>query len=124
SGQGAGKPPRGPDYNGPGRVPGAPAGRPAGQAEGPGQRRSRNARCTPLAVLLVISGTAVADEGDAPKDQPAMLKLRTRRKDDSVEVRADKDKTLFVVKSPFGISQVVIERQEDTCRRPWCCGCT
>jgi hypothetical protein len=31
-----------------------------------------------------------------------------------VEVRADKDKTVFSVKSPFGISQAVIERQEDT----------
>jgi hypothetical protein len=31
-----------------------------------------------------------------------------------VEVHADKDKTLFSVKSPFGISQAVIERQEDT----------
>jgi hypothetical protein len=67
----------------------------------------------PLAVLLVISGTAVADDGDAPKDQPAMFKITTKRKDDSVEVRADKDKTLFTVKSPFGISQAVIERVEE-----------
>ena len=55
----------------------------------------------PLAVLLVISGTAVADEGDAPQDQPAMFKITTKRKDDSVAVRADKDKA-------------VIERQEGT----------
>jgi hypothetical protein len=68
----------------------------------------------PLAVLLVISGTALAGDGDAPKDQPAKFKITTKRKDDSVEVRAYKDKTLFSVKSPFGIGQEVIERQEDT----------
>jgi hypothetical protein len=68
----------------------------------------------PLAVLLVICGIALADDGDAPKDQPAKFKITTRRKDDTVEVRADMDKTLFTVKSPFGISQAVIERQEAT----------
>jgi hypothetical protein len=67
----------------------------------------------PLAVLLVISGIAWADEGDAPKDQPAKFKFTTRRKDDSVEVRADKDTSVVTVQSPFGISQAVIERQED-----------
>jgi hypothetical protein len=30
-----------------------------------------------------------------------------------VEVQADKDRTVFVVKSPFGISRAVIERLED-----------
>jgi hypothetical protein len=67
-----------------------------------------------LAVFLVLSGIAVAGHGDTPSDQPARFKITTRRKDDSVEVRADKDRTLFSVKSPFGISQAVIERQEDT----------
>ena len=43
------------------------------------------------------------------------FKITTKKKDDSVEVRPDKDKTLFLVKSPFGISQAVIERQE----QPW-----
>src|SRR5262249_1029294 len=47
----------------------------------------------------------------ASQDQPTRFKITTRRKDDAVEVRADKDKTLFSVKSPFGISQAVIERQ-------------
>jgi hypothetical protein len=65
----------------------------------------------PLAVFLVISGIALADDGDPPKDQPAKFKITTKRKDDTVEVRADKDKTLFITKSPFGISQAVIERE-------------
>ena len=65
-------------------------------------------------VCLVLSGIAVAGDGAAPSGQPARFKITTRRKDDSVEVRADKDKALFSVKSPFGISQAVIERQEDT----------
>ena len=33
-----------------------------------------------LAVLLVISGIALADDGDAPKDQPAKFKITTKRK--------------------------------------------
>ena len=68
----------------------------------------------PFAIILTIGGIALADDGDAPKDQPARFTITMKRKDDSVEVHADKDKTLFSVKSPFGISQAVIERQEAT----------
>jgi hypothetical protein len=65
----------------------------------------------PLAVLLAVSGIALAGDGDAPKDQPAKFKITTKRKDDLVEVRADKDKALVSVKSPFGTGQAVIERE-------------
>jgi hypothetical protein len=68
----------------------------------------------PLTVLLAVSGIALAGDGDAPKDQPAKFKITTRRKDDSVEVWADKGKAVLSVKSPFGIGQAVIERQEAT----------
>jgi hypothetical protein len=68
----------------------------------------------PLAVLLILSGIALADDSDAPKDQPAKFKITTRRKDDTVQVQANKDQAVFAVKSPFGISQAVIERQEAT----------
>jgi hypothetical protein len=67
----------------------------------------------PLAVLLLISGTAVAGDGDAPQAQPTRFKVTTKRADAAVEVRAGKDRTVFSVKSPLGISQAVIERQED-----------
>jgi hypothetical protein len=67
----------------------------------------------PLTVLLAVSGTALAGDSDA-KDQPARFKITTKRKDDSVEVKAEKEKAVFAVKSPFGISQAVIERREDT----------
>jgi hypothetical protein len=72
------------------------------------------ARRIPLAVLLVISGIALADDDSAPKPQPAKFKITTKRKDDAVEVRADKDKALLIIRSPFGISQAVVERQDDT----------
>jgi hypothetical protein len=87
-----------------------------GQAttKAPARGEGMKARRIPLAVLLVISGIALADDGDAPQDQPARFKITTRRKDDGVEVKAEKGKTVFSVKSPFGISQAVIERQEDT----------
>jgi hypothetical protein len=66
-----------------------------------------------LAVLLVIGGIILAEDGDAPKQAGDKFKITTRRKDDAVEVQADKDKTVFDVKSPFGIGQAVIERQDE-----------
>ena len=63
------------------------------------------------AALLLLGITAtltVASAGDTPR-----FKITSQKQDDTVEVRADKDKTLFVVKSPFGISQAVIERHDD-----------
>src|SRR5262249_14555092 len=60
----------------------------------------------PLVVTL-LPVLAWADDGAAP----AKFKITTKRKDDAVEVRAEKDKTLFIIKSPFGISQAVIERE-------------
>jgi hypothetical protein len=67
----------------------------------------------PLTVLLAVSVTALAADGDA-KDQPPRFKITTKRKDDSVEVKAEKEKAVFAVKSPFGIGRAVIERREDT----------
>src|SRR5262249_1790234 len=58
-----------------------------------------------LALLVGAGSLAVACE------QPPEFKITTKRKDDAVEVRADKDKTVFIVKSPFGISQAVVERK-------------
>src|SRR5262249_4049507 len=78
--------------------------------QGTGQRRSMKTSRLPLAVLLVVSRIASADNG-APMDQPAKFKITAKRKDDTLEVRANKDKTLFIIKSPFGISQAVIERE-------------
>jgi hypothetical protein len=67
-----------------------------------------NTTCLPALLLFGIA--AIADAGDPP----AKFKITTKRKDDTVEVRADKQKTLLVVKSPFGISQAVIERLDET----------
>jgi hypothetical protein len=58
------------------------------------------------ALLLAIAAVATADD-------PPRFKFTTKKPDDTVEIRADKDKTMFVVKSPSGISQAVIERQDD-----------
>src|SRR5262249_8082713 len=62
----------------------------------------------PLVVTL-LPVLAWADDGAAP----AKFKITTKRKDDTVEVQAEKDKTRFVIKSPFGISQAVIERDHE-----------
>src|SRR5262245_35512331 len=64
----------------------------------------------PRLFLLAVSLLPVlawADDGAAP----GKFEVTTKRKDDTVEVQAEKDKTLFIIKSPFGISQAVIERE-------------
>jgi hypothetical protein len=60
-----------------------------------------------LLLATLLGGIVCASEGDAP----AKFKISAKRSDDSVEVRANKDKTLFIIKSPAGISQAVIERE-------------
>jgi hypothetical protein len=60
-----------------------------------------------LVLLAGVDSLAVAGE------QSTKFKVTTRRADDVVEVRARKDRAVISVKSPFGISQAVIERLED-----------
>jgi hypothetical protein len=64
---------------------------------------------TLLQVLVVVLAAvgALADDGEAK------FKITTKRKDDAVEVRANKEKALLFIKSPFGISQAVIEREAE-----------
>jgi hypothetical protein len=66
-----------------------------------------------LVAILAMSSLALAGDGDAPKKASDKFKIMTKRADDSVEVEADKGKTVFVVKSPFGISQAVLERVDE-----------
>src|SRR5262245_21775480 len=82
-----------------------------------GQRRSykramKEAMKIRLSLLFVslLPALVLADDDAVAQDQPAKFNITTRRKDDAVEVQADKGKTIFNVKSPFGISQAVIER--------------
>src|SRR4051794_3124633 len=56
-----------------------------------------------LLVLAVAVATASAD--DTPP-----LKVTTKRADDRVDVKAETDKVIVSVQSPFGISHAVIER--------------
>lgn len=59
-------------------------------------------------VLLGGAGCLAVSADETPK-----FKITTKRADDAVEVRAEKGRTVFSVKSPFGISQAVIERADD-----------
>jgi hypothetical protein len=63
-----------------------------------------------LFVIGLLPALAWAEDDAAP----AKSKITTERQDDRVEVKAEKDRAVFAVKSPFGISEAVIERQEDT----------
>jgi hypothetical protein len=64
-----------------------------------------------LSVVALLAAFAAVDAGAADTDQSAKFEITTKRKDDTVEVRTGKDNTLFIIKSPFGISQAVIERE-------------
>lgn len=65
-------------------------------------------------VLLAVSSFAFANDADGHKDQPTKFKITTRKKDDTLAVQVNKEKIVFVVKSPSGISQAVIERLEES----------
>jgi hypothetical protein len=54
-------------------------------------------------MLALAATTTVADD-------TAPFKVTIKRDSDRVEVKAEKDKTIFSVHSPFGISHAVIER--------------
>jgi hypothetical protein len=54
-----------------------------------------------------------APPDNSSAEQKPRFKITTRKANDSVSIDTDKDRTVFVVKSPFGISQADIERLED-----------
>lgn len=57
-----------------------------------------------LLVVAVTVTTATTDDKQPP------FKITTKRDTDKVEVKAEKDKVVFSVHSPFGISSATIER--------------
>jgi hypothetical protein len=64
-----------------------------------------------LAGYLIMTGFAAAGGGADPQEQAGRFKITTKRADDTVEVRGEKGRTVFAVKSPFRISQAVIEQK-------------
>jgi hypothetical protein len=76
-------------------------------------------RRRPTALLVTLAAFAglacVAGAGDEPTPtKPSdKFKVTSKRTDDSVEVRSDKDEAVVVVKCPFGISQATVERRDD-----------
>lgn len=68
----------------------------------------------PLAIVFFLVGfLGTMSAVTAGDDKATKFKITTKRDNDTVEVRADKEKTVFVVKSPFGISNAVIERTDE-----------
>jgi hypothetical protein len=69
-----------------------------------------------LAVVLLASigpSLVAIAVGDTDGKQTAEFKITARRADDAVEVRSDEGKTSCTVRSPSGISRMVIERLGD-----------
>jgi hypothetical protein len=62
---------------------------------------------------LFLCGTAIVGMTSAvtaAAEEP-QFQITTKRATDKAEMKAEKNKTIFVVHSPFGISNAVIERQ-------------
>jgi hypothetical protein len=68
-----------------------------------------------IGVLLATACwfAAPAQQGKSSGGQNAQFKISTQRMDDTIEILAAKDQTVFIVKSPFGISKATIERLAD-----------
>lgn len=63
---------------------------------------------TAIAIVGILVATMIGGE-----EQPGRFKITTKRADDTVAVQGDGDRTTFVVKSPSGIGQAVVERVGD-----------
>jgi hypothetical protein len=63
-----------------------------------------------LASGLLILVIATTSGVTTVNDKPSPFKITTKRDDDRVEAKVEKDKAIFSVHSPFGISHAVIER--------------
>ncbi len=61
-----------------------------------------------IVVVLGIVCRVVATDNESPP-----FKITTKRDNDIVEVKVEKDQTLFSIHSPIGISQAVIERTNE-----------
>ncbi len=68
-----------------------------------------------LAIALVVTATFASLMGvvTADGDKQPTFKITTKRDTDNVEVKFEKEMTVFSVHSPFGISHAVIERTEE-----------
>ena len=64
-----------------------------------------------LAVLMVFMG--ISNTVTAWDDKPPTFNVTTKRDNDKVDVKVQKDQTVFSIHSPFGISQAVIERTQE-----------
>ncbi len=63
--------------------------------------------------VLMASIVGLSNAAGGHREKAPMFKITTKRANDSVQTQSDKDKTAFVVKSPSGIGQTVIERSDE-----------
>ena len=66
-----------------------------------------------LTIVLVVATIANIGSAVTSNDNSPPFKITTKRDNDKVEVKVEKDKTMFSVQSPFGISNAVIERTDE-----------
>ncbi|MEJ7592079.1 MAG: hypothetical protein WKF77_11055 [Planctomycetaceae bacterium] len=62
-----------------------------------------------VAVMVSVLSTGCTNAVDEPQ-----FKITTKRDNDMVDFKVERDRTVFSIQSPFGISQTVIERTHGT----------
>ena len=67
----------------------------------------------PLAFAVLMVLVAMSNAVTAWDDKPPTFKITTKRDTDKVEVKIEKDQTVFSIHSPLGISEAVIERTQE-----------
>ena len=67
----------------------------------------------PIPLLVASAFLGITCGVTLGEDSSPDFKITTQRKTDNVAVEVEKDKTVFTVSSPFGISQSVIKRMEE-----------
>ena len=65
---------------------------------------------------LVIVVVTILSAGCASAADEHQFKITTKRDNDKVEVKTESDKAVISVRSPFGISQAIIERADENWR--------
>src|SRR4051812_40960287 len=77
------------------------------------RRTTMLAKTTVSLVALTVITLPLGTPRAAGDDPPARFTVTSRKADDTVAVGGDRDRTVFEIKSPSGISRAVVERKGD-----------
>jgi hypothetical protein len=66
-----------------------------------------------VAMVWIFSAVCPGIDSAAPVEKLPQFRITTKRDNDNVKIQVDRNRTIFAVRSPFGIGQATIERIDD-----------